>query len=225
MASSIQTVSQRIMRTFDLKQARPTYHADTVDEHLSVYAYEGSARVRWMVRSVITTPMTSMERVLVWVDEDVDAPHLVIEHGIFEGKEILGNFTMCPRADMTLDRPYLEKYFGSKYNELCNECSKRPTWRRFLSSQTVIKPMMAYGICYVFENAPFENAFLDTVISSGLEWWTECCVKAAPSTGPSVALYDRRYRQAVVEDKDLALIGNIFGVEASSMMATMTLGI
>jgi hypothetical protein len=223
---ALQNAFQKIIQAFDLKQALSSYHADNVDEHISIHAYSGKGRVKWMARSVITTSLTSMERIFVWVDEDIDAPHLVIEYGLFEGKEALGNLTMCPRADMTLDRPYLEKYFGSQYNEMCNECARRPSWRRFLPSQTIIKPMMAYGMCYVFENTPQENAFFDTVVSSGVEWWIRCCsATATPSTGPSVGLYDRRYQQAVVEDKDLALIGNIFGPEASSMMVTMTLGI
>jgi hypothetical protein len=222
---ALHTASQKIIQTFDLSSLSP-YHVDNADEHLSIYGYEGKGKVRWMSRSVVTTPLTSMERIMVWVDEDIDAPHLIIEHGIFEGKETLGNFTMCPRADMTLDRAYLEKYFGSKYNELCNECSKRTSWRRFLPSQTIIKPMMAYSMCYVFDNTPLENDFFAKVVSSGLKWWTKnCCLHASPSPGTSVSMYDQRYRQAVVEDKDLVLIGNIFGQEASSMMATMILGI
>jgi len=221
----LHAASQKIVQTFDLQQTRSPYHVDNADEHLSMYVYEGRGKVRWMSRSVVTTPLTSMERIFVWVADDIDAPHLIIEHGLFEGKETLGNFTMCPRADMTLDRTYLEEYFGSKYNELCNECSKRTSWRRFLPSQTIIKPMMAYSMCYVFDNVPSENAFFDKVISSGLEWWMNCVHAASPSSGTSVSMYDQRYRQAVVEDKDLVLIGNIFGQEASSMMAMMTLGI
>ena len=221
----VQIASQRIIQTFNLKQASPPYHVDNAQEHLSIYVYSGKGRVRWMTRSVITTSLTSMERILVWADEDIDAPHLVIEHGLFEGKETLGNLTLCPRADLTLNREYLEKYFGTKYNELCNECSRRTSWRKFLPSQTIIKPMMAYGICYVFENVPLENAFFEKVVSSGVDWWIQCCLCAEEKIRDlSVAMYDQRYRQAVLEDKDLALIGNIFGEEASSMMGTMTLG-
>ena len=132
--------------------------------------------------------------------------------------------TLLPRADLVLDDAYLDTYYGGTFNHAVDACAKRTAWRRYTPSRLDAKAMTAHAISYTFEESAAEAAFFEARATEVARWWSARVDEAAPASAKTDA-YDARYARGIIDDSDVALVTNMFGVEATSAMIEMTLGI
>lgn len=215
--------------------AMPPYRVDVANDSMTIHVSEGSVNgpVRWISLNSIKTPTQTIDRVIAWAADGNDAPHLVIERGSFgaertvggaERTEGIGTMTLLPRADLVLDSAYLDTYYGGTFNHAVDACAKRTTWRRYTPSRLDAKAMTAHAISYTFEESAAEAAFFEARATEVARWWSARVDEAAPASAKTDA-YDARYARGIIDDSDVALVTNMFGVEATSAMIEMTLGI
>ena len=219
--------------------AMPPYRVDVANDSMTIHVSEGSVNgpVRWISLNSIKTPTQTIDRVIAWAADGNDAPHLVIERGSFGGAERtvggaertvgaegIGTMTLLPRADLVLDSAYLDTYYGGTFNHAVDACAKRTTWRRYTPSRLDAKAMTAHAISYTFDESAAEAAFFEARATEVARWWSARVDEAAPASAKTDA-YDARYARGIIDDSDVALVTNMFGVEATSAMIEMTLGI
>ena len=214
--------------------AMPPYRVDVANDSMTIHVSEGSVNgpVRWISLNSIKTPTQTIDRVIAWAADGNDAPHLVIERGSFGGgaertvggAEGIGTMTLLPRADLVLDSAYLDTYYGGTFNHAVDACAKRTAWRRYTPSRLDAKAMTAHAISYTFEESAAEAAFFEARATEVARWWSARVDEAAPASAKTDA-YDARYARGIIDDSDVALVTNMFGVEATSAMIEMTLGI
>ena len=206
--------------------AMPPYRVDVSNDSMTIHVSEGSVNgpVRWISLNSIKTPTQTIDRVIAWAADGNDAPHLVIERGSFGGAEGIGTMTLLPRADLVLDSAYLDTYYGGTFNHAVDACAKRTAWRRYTPSRLDAKAMTAHAISYTFEESAAEAAFFEARATEVARWWSARVDEAAPASAKTDA-YDARYARGIIDDSDVALVTNMFGVEATSAMIEMTLGI
>ena len=206
--------------------AMPPYRVDVANDSMTIHVSEGSVNgpVRWISLNSIKTPTQTIDRVIAWAADGNDAPHLVIERGSFGGGAGIGTMTLLPRADLVLDSAYLDTYYGGTFNHAVDACAKRTAWRRYTPSRLDAKAMTAHAISYTFEESAAEAAFFEARATEVARWWSARVDEAAPASAKTDA-YDARYARGIIDDSDVALVTNMFGVEATSAMIEMTLGI
>lgn len=207
-----------LIRRFDLRPVlSPDVTIDTGRERLSIKAWapknkdDTNQKIRWLSVMELITQHMQLTRVIVWAGEGVDAPHFIMEHGAAEdGAKGVGTITLCPRADLMLDRAYQNKYYGGAYDALRNTCADRPSWRHYLpSTRPEAKMLMGQSISYAFDNSSAEEvAFLYSAGARALEWWL---ATEAGSATEATRNYDQRYREALLDDPDNTVIANLFG--------------
>jgi hypothetical protein len=211
----------------------PPYRIDISNDSMTIHVSEGSVNspVRWISLNSIKTPTQTIDRVIAWAADGNDAPHLVIERGSFGGAERtvggaegIGTMTLLQRADLVLDDAYLDKYYGGTFNHAVDACAKRTAWRRYTPSRLDAKTMMAHAISYTFDESAAEAAFFEARATEVARWWSARVDEAAPASAKTDA-YDARYARGIIDDSDVALVTNMFGIEATSAMIEMTLGI
>ena len=203
-----------IIRRFDLYPVlAPDVTVDTGRERLSIKAWAPKKqqinKIRWLSVTELITQHMRLTRVMVWAGEDVDAPHFIMEHGVADDNKAVGTITLCPRADLMLNRAYQKKYYGGAYDALRNTCADRLSWRHYVpSNRPDSKMLMGQSISYAFDNTAEEVAFLYSAGARALEWWL---ATEAGSATEETRLYDQRYREALLEDPDNTIIANLFG--------------
>ena len=132
--------------------------------------------------------------------------------------------TLLPRADLVLDDAYLDTYYGGTFNHAVDACAKRTAWRRYTPSRLDAKIMTAHAISYTFDESAAEAAFFEARATEVARWWSARVDEAAPASAKTDE-YDARYARGIIDDSDVALVTNMFGIEATSAMIEMTLGI
>lgn len=209
----------QIIRRFDLREVRDNGVAlDTGrGERLTIKAWapraEQQKNVRWLSHTDMDTHHVHLTRVMAWTAPGIDAPHFVMELGQASdatGPMAVGTITLCPRTDLMMDDAYQKKYYGGAYDALRNTCAARPSWRHYMPDRADTKLLMGQTISYTFENSKKEIEYFHTMGARAVEWWKATLSDAGPAT-ESTWQYDRRYRQALLEDPDNGIIVDMFG--------------
>lgn len=205
----------QVIRRFDLREIRDNVVAlDTGrGERLTIKAWaprsEQKKNVRWLSHTDMDTQHVHVTRVMAWAAPGIDAPHFVMELG-GDGPKAVGTITLCPRTDLMMDDVYQKKYYGGAYDALRNTCAARPSWRHYMPARAETKLLMGQTISYTFENSKKEIEYFHAVGARAMEWWKATLADAGPATDATWQ-YDRRYREALLEDPDNSIIADIFG--------------
>ncbi|PSC68982.1 red chlorophyll catabolite reductase [Micractinium conductrix] len=177
----------------------------------AVRAFHGDG-VHWLSSSALANRAAGVgtTRLLAYTVSDRDAPHLVLEQGLF-GDRVQGVVSLWPRQYWVTDLDYLHTYMAQApveglrtYNETAAAAEKHPGWRAYVSPTAEVKPLLATAIAYTF---PAEQA-------------------APPPARNAAALkaLDARYFGAVTSDPGNRIAVTLFGEGSTNSLLKVATG-
>lgn len=157
----------------------------------------------WMIHSWMGTPQSTFTNMhlTAWLGPQINTPHLWMAMGTIP--DLFLYFDYGPRADLCLDTPYLDKYYG-EVNERYMDIQNTPDLPQFISQDLLTRQFISpTGICLAGVKPTAEvMEEISTLAHEHLDrWlgWVEAAEPVPVEDQPALAKRDLYIRRTIAE--------------------------